>query len=186
MRIPASILICFLISFSSYFSSCSGNHTKRTGPDNYDAGRQASSDTFTLSSGYPDIIRSIVRTDSIRTALTDNKTGKNNTPGKTQKSYDKQGRLIREVKYDGLSDSAGKTSTITSIFDTAGHTIYEDHSEGDSRRSCYRYSFDSSGHMVYKEGYGSGDAGSKTTYIYQGDKLVKVTSVLAGSIKKKE
>jgi hypothetical protein len=60
------------------------------------------------------------------------------------------------------------------------HT-YEDHMAKNIRWHAYRSTYDSLGHLIHKEGYGSGNMGSKETYVLQGDKIVEMTTERPGT-----
>lgn len=93
--------------------------------------------------------------------------------GHTIKSFDKKKRLMQVFESNLFESNSKKIVSATTIYDTAGHIIYEDKTNGLIRWHCYCYKFDAKGHLIFKEGYSSGEMGIRVSYIYDKDKLIK-------------
>lgn len=154
-----------LITISFFYLSCTDALSNRTKVAKSGTTIVPKSDTFKVICNKPNIDNRIVRSDTTFDYT--------NYKGHTIKSYDKEGRLI-EIYVSNLFESNSKNifSTIT-VYDTAGHVIYDAKTKEFICWHCYSYKYDTSGHLVFKVGYSSGELGIKQTYIYDGDKLIK-------------
>jgi hypothetical protein len=106
----------------------------------------------------------------------------NNYHGHIIRFYDNKERLAKITVTNLFESDFSKIYAVDSIYDTTGHVIYEDQVMAGTRWHCYQYEFDSHARLITRTGYSSGDIGSKLTYIYEGDKLVKQISEPLGKI----
>jgi hypothetical protein len=95
----------------------------------------------------------------------------------TIRSFDLEKRLRQIfISHSFDSDSGPTEVSSTTIYDTAGHIVYEDKREGFARLHCNNYRYDATGRLLFKEGFSSNELGVKQTYIYEGDKLIKLAT----------
>jgi hypothetical protein len=130
------------------------------------------SDTFKINCDKPNIENLILSNDTTYDYP--------NYKGHTIKSFDKGKRLIQVFVSNLFESNSKNIVSATTIYDTAGHTIYEDKTKEFIRWHCYCYKFDTKGHLIFKEGYSSGEMGIRVAYIYDNDKLVKEISEHGG------
>ncbi len=123
------------------------------------------SDTFKLTCDKPSIEKLILHNDTTYDYP--------NYKGHIIKSFDKEKRLIQVFESNLFESNSKNIVSATTIYDTAGHIIYEDKAKEFLRWHCYCYKFDTKGHLIFKEGYSSGEMGIRISFIYENDKLVK-------------
>jgi antitoxin component YwqK of YwqJK toxin-antitoxin module len=122
-------------------------------------------DTFKIECDVPNIKSLIVRNDTT--------VNRKNYIGHIIKSFDSKNRLLKVFVSNLYESNVDKIYSSTSVYDTAGHVIYEDKTEKFIRFHCYSYKYDLNGHIISKIGYSSGEIGIKVSYIYEGGKLIK-------------
>jgi|GEM_PF-1322940 len=169
MKIIASFLLVLL------FLSCADKKRPVATSSKTDTS-QVKDNTFNIDCTEPRLEAVITRSDTIIDYEKFN--------GHLIKSYDSQNRLRQTVISNLYENNADKVFSITEIYDSVGHLIYENKIQKYTIWHCYKYSYDNAGHLVSKAGYSSGTMGVKETYVYDGDSLVEKITERPGKITK--
>jgi len=101
------------------------------------------SDTFEIQCAIPNI------TIAYNDTIVDNK----NYKVDTIKSFDDKGRLIKLFIYNPYEGNSENFHSSTSIYDAAGHLIYEDKIDNLVLWHCYKYKYDIRGNLILKTGF---------------------------------
>ena len=97
----------------------------------------------------------------------------NGNSQRTIHSKNQLGKVLR-VETTTFNQKAGEKYTEKiEVFDKDDNLVFFSVSQNGFPFHCYNYVYDNKGRLIRRSGYGSGDMGGVTRYIYQGDKLVE-------------